>query len=95
MSQITIPLTNKRIKVFFVEEDDDDRERVLWGILEGVRISQEDDFGSVEIDDLLDSARIYQRVVRYKLEEAYFVPREDGTVLTMEDWSDRLDDDEE
>lgn len=77
-------LENKTYKVFFVEVDDDDRERVIGGQVEHV---------SIEVSAISDDvfyghlgARGIPRTEEVIL-TAKLVPRTDGTYFTIEDFS--------
>lgn len=78
--------TNKRYKVFLVEEDDDYRERVISGLAGSVQIKNEPDYSDVRVDEMLCSAHIFKTRdnVSITLE---MVPRENGTYFTIEDFS--------
>lgn len=86
MSKISLPPGS--IRVYFVEEDDHNRERVISGVLKQVVITEIPEYESVLTDEYLYAARVFKTGVRYVLEEAEFVPFEDGTVLRMENFSE-------
>lgn len=59
MNQL-VAVENKTYKIFLVEMDDDDRERVISGVIENVEISQDNPYDHLQVDALLDSARIFR-----------------------------------
>lgn len=75
---------DKVYKVFLVEEDDDDRERVLSALTNNIQVDYEPDYG--DIDMLLDSVKIFKTQDNYTL-TIKLIPRLDGTYITVEDFS--------
>lgn len=73
------------VKVFFVDVDDDDRERVLWGLVRNVEVKVDRDYSDIHSDySMLPVAR-YMDAERYSL-SAEFVPSEDGTYIRYENF---------
>lgn len=72
------PNSNKAYKLFLVEVDDDDRERVI--ACRGINFSIDHvyDYSDVEVDHLLDSAKIFKDRQTKVTMRADIVPLEDG-----------------
>ena len=81
------PIKEKRYKVYFVEEDDEYRERVMEGTVKSISVRTESDFGDIQVNQLLDSAMIFQSRQRFILEETEFVPDEKGRYVTITDFN--------
>lgn len=75
----------KRYKLFLVEVDDDDRERVVAGNVGAVSVDT--DYNSLEVDQLLDSSRIFKTTVADVTLTAKMEPFPDGTYFQIEDFS--------
>lgn len=76
---------SKRYKMYLVELDDEDRERVISGLVQDAEFESNIDYDNVEVDRLLDSVRIFSTptsmTVKFNL-----IPREDGTYFTVENF---------
>lgn len=87
---LLMPLKTKRYKVFLVEEDDDDRERVLSGLVEHVDIVSEPFYNDVRVDysDFAVKRFLSHEEVTMTLR---MVPRADGTYLIIENFAEEDD----
>lgn len=66
--------TKKNIKIYFVDEDDDDREHVLMVRADHINVTVDNDYDKVSVDELLDSACIYKTAQRYTIEPIELLP---------------------
>jgi hypothetical protein len=74
--------TAKVYKVFLVEEGDDDRERVITGLTKNIEIKCDPQY-----DDDIMAVHRYQTSADYTV-VLDMIPREDGTVFTMENFNE-------
>lgn len=88
------PVAGKEYKLFLVEVDDEDRERVLSGLVRRCEITVEPEYSDVHVD--------YSNypMARFRTGEDVTVtlelgPREDGTYFEIVDFSDKEDEEEE
>lgn len=78
---------DKKYKLFFVEVDDEDRERVVEATVTGLEIQQDNDYGEVF------SEYSIAPMARYLVSSdvtvtAHVVPAEDGTMFTIRDFTE-------
>jgi hypothetical protein len=78
-------LPGKTYKVFLVEEDDDLRERVVSALSRDIVIDYEAEFTDLLCDDRM-FARCMHHADHYTI-TIKLCPREDGTYITVEDFS--------
>jgi hypothetical protein len=85
------PVAGKEYKLFLVEVDDEDRERVLSARVGRCEITVEPDYADIHVDSLLNSARIFKtsETVTVTLN---LVPSVDGTYFKVENF---MEEDEE
>lgn len=93
MNRLLMPLGGKRYKVFLVEEDDDDRERVMSGLTDNIHVEQDVNYADVPVDALLDSAKIFRGGVKVTL-TLNLIPNADGTYFVIENFLEEDDEDE-
>lgn len=86
--------SGKRFKVFFVEVDDDDRERVIAGTVDSLELEQQVDYANVYSDTSFKPVHRFADSVQYLL-RATLVPNEDGTMLRVENFSEPEEEDED
>lgn len=84
-----------RCKVYIVDEDDFDRERVLSFEVDGVHIKTEVDTAAVYVGSLLDSPKIFKNNQRVVVEQMTMVPRSDGTLYSIENFQEQFDEEED
>lgn len=86
-------VSGKNYKLFLVEVDDEDRERVLSGLVGDCEITVEPEYADIRTDMLLNSARIFKtsETVTIKMK---MVQRADGTYFEIVDFS-KEDEEEE
>ena len=87
MNNTIKPDPTKTYKLFLVEVDDDDRERVLSGLVRGVEINY-----NPQWTDII-TAESYLPVNRFMSStdvdmKMNMVPRDDGTVFTIENFNE-------
>lgn len=84
---------NKVYKVFLVEEDDEDRERVLSALTNHIEVAYEPDYADIHSGDMLTAAKIFRTADHYTL-TIKLIPRMDGTYMTIEDFSRATEEDD-
>jgi hypothetical protein len=81
-------IRGKRVKVFFVEVDDEDRERVLECLVDNVSIRVDTDYSSILSDYSMAPLGRYVTSQNYVIEEMSLIPmNEEGHVMVMRDFS--------
>ena len=85
--------TNKTYKVFLVEVDDDNRERVVSGLVRRVVIEEVPHYDNVLVDSASHPVSVFQTGadVTWTLE---MMPFEDGVWARIEDFSNQEEDEE-
>lgn len=77
-----VPKAGTEYKVFLVEVDDEDRERVLQGRVRAVEITNDPVYDSIHVDDMLSSAKVFKTEDDVTM-TLKMVPSENGTYFTM------------
>lgn len=83
----------KRYKVFLVEIDDDDRERVVSGVVEMAEITYEQDHQTIYSDATNYPVASYMMNPRATM-TLKCVPKPDGTLFSIENFAEDDEDDE-
>ena len=91
MTAALMPSPGTIYKLFLVELDDDNRERVLSCKVKNLEFESTPEYDDIQIDDLLDSPKIYRTSTKTTL-ELELVSSEDGNLFRIEDF---LEEDEE
>lgn len=78
---------NKQYKVFLVEVDDDDRERVIRGLVRGVEINVEPQYADIHTYDSFLPVRQFIESTTYTM-NLTLMPDENGKVLVFENFRD-------
>jgi hypothetical protein len=87
MEQPFESLRGKTFKVFFVEEDDDDRERVIEARVDNVTFNTDHEYADIMSDYSDYPVKRYVTSVRYTLEQMTLLPLDDeGHVLRIRDF---------
>lgn len=92
--QDLVPQADKEYKLFLVEVDDEDRERVLAGRVSRCEITVEPEYSDIHVD------HFNYPVARYRAYETVtatlnLVPSPDGTYFTIENFAETEDEEEE
>lgn len=90
-NHIILPESGKQYKVFLVEVDDDDRERVLSGLAGSIEIDRQEEHQDIySYDGFISRIPAVEKVVlNIVLQQRY-----DGTYFTIENFND-IEDDED
>ena len=78
-------LSGQRMKVYFVETDDDDRERVISGVVENLKLDVERSYEEVYTDAFLTPVNKYE-ISHGATLTARLVPSENGTLFKVENF---------
>jgi hypothetical protein len=79
--------TPRAVRVYFVELDDDDRERVISGVIDGLTITANPTFEDIHTMDSFSPVMRY--VSEYEVTmEARFKPGTDGTYFRIENFAE-------
>lgn len=86
------PVAGREYKLFLVEVDDEDRERVLSGRVSRCEITVEPEYADVRVDELICSAAIFKtsETVTVNLN---LVPSENGTYFEIVNFKEEDDED--
>lgn len=88
-----LPL-DRKVRIYIVDEDDERHERVLRGRAVNVELDHQVDWGNIQVDDMLYSARIFKEGETYTL-SMKLVPSPDGTYFVVENFREEEIDDED
>lgn len=92
-SHIVLP-ENKEYKLFLVEVDDDDRERVLSGLAGSVVMDYEVEQDNIYSEYSMHPIKTIASIERVKL-AIVLQRRPDGTYFTIENFNEPVDEDEQ
>lgn len=88
-----VPVVGKEYKLFLVEVDDEDRERVLSARVSRCEITVEPEYADIHADMLLNSAKIFRTSETVTI-TMKMVPRQDGTYFEIVDFTETAESDD-